>query len=244
MRNRWVVRTWDHYRQFAAVELHDAAALSVDVDPDQLLTLTMEASGAITRLLYADAAGEGHFDIDLLVTEFAARCVTDYEAEFGTNNPPLPRDPLGMKAEIDRRVAVAQSHILAGALRRVSVTGDVVMLSEFARWAVELGWVVPRAFASLADVAEPPKGSRRESREQRQDRRLERYEAMGAKRVKQRDGSWRYEGQRGALARLAREEKAAGHPYNDERNVAADLDEAAQRRLDAAALRASVRIRD
>lgn len=74
-----------------------------------------------------------------------------------------------------------------------------------------------------------PTGDRMESDEERQRRRFDRFEELGGRRVRN-GGGWKSAGERGALARLVEEEKAAGRQYTDEKDVRHDLDKEAERR--------------
>lgn len=72
----------------------------------------------------------------------------------------------------------------------------------------------------------------RETVEQRQDRRLARFEELNGK-LKRVPGAWNVDnknGQRGALAQLVKEEKAARCARSDRKDVTADLGAAADRR--------------
>ena len=82
---------------------------------------------------------------------------------------------------------------------------------------------------SKAPTSPPEVASVKETNEDRQDRRLARLQELGSDRVTSGAG-WKASGRRGALAKLAAEEAAAGRPYSDVRDVARDLDKAAERR--------------
>lgn len=82
-----------------------------------------------------------------------------------------------------------------------------------------------------------PRIKKKESQEEREQRRFECHEAMGGK-VQNVAGRWRVAGERGALAELAKKEKAAGHPYSHERDVSKDLKAEAERRRAGKALKA------
>ena len=96
----------------------------------------------------------------------------------------------------------------------------------------ELAGLVMEGFApQAASEAEDPVLTRKpENHDERQSRRLDRYRALGGERVPNGGGGWKASGERGALARLAREEAIAEHPYSDVRDVARDLNAEVDRR--------------
>lgn len=80
-----------------------------------------------------------------------------------------------------------------------------------------------------------PKAAK-ETNEERHGRRFDRHEEIGGKVVRTESGEWKVVGKKGTLAALAKEERLAGRPYCDERNISKDIKAEAERRRTARAM--------